>query len=61
MTPTDELFFLAKVALECKRYDEVLDFIEKILETKGNDLTKNEREIIADTLDRSVIPIREAC
>lgn len=55
----DEQFYLARVAEHCERYEDMIDFL-KILQSKNDDLTVDERNLLSVAYKNSISERRTA-
>lgn len=59
MSEFDEQIYLARVAEQCERYDDMIDFLQ-ILKTKKSDLTVDERNLVSVAYKNEVTTRRSA-
>ena len=45
MTDTDENIFLARVAEQAERFEDMVDFLGKVLDAKAGDVSADERNL----------------
>ena len=61
MTDVDEKIFLARVAEQAERFDDMVTFLESILQVKGADVTSDERNLISVAFKNLISSKRAAC
>lgn len=59
MSDFEEKIYLARVAEQCERYDDMIDFL-KVLKTKKSDLTVDERNLVSVAYKNEVTTRRSA-
>ena len=58
---TEENIFLARVAEQAERFDDMVDFLEKVLMEKGGDVTQDERNLLSVAYKNLISSKRAAC
>merc|ERR1712160_98966 len=53
--------FLARVAEQAERFEDMVDFLEKVLEEKGADVTADERNLLSVAFKNLISSKRSAC
>ena len=57
----EENIFLARVAEQAERYDDMVSFLEKVLEQKGATVNADERNLISVAFKNLISSKRAAC
>ena len=57
----EENIFLARVAEQAERYDDMVSFLEKVLEQKGATVNADERNLISVAFKNLISGKRAAC
>jgi len=61
-TPSvDENIFLARVAEQAERFDDMVTYLESVLDVKGADVTSDERNLISVAFKNLISSKRAAC
>jgi len=61
-TPSvDENIFLARVAEQAERFDDMVTYLEAVLDVKGADVTSDERNLISVAFKNLISSKRAAC
>merc|ERR1712019_334446 len=58
---TEENIFLARVAEQAERFEDMVDFLASVLDTKGGDLTADERNLLSVAFKNLISSKRAAC
>ena len=58
---TEENIFLARVAEQAERFDDMVDYLAKVLDTKGGDVTADERNLLSVAFKNLISSKRAAC
>ena len=61
MTNVEEKIFLARVAEQAERFDDMVSYLESVLEVKGCDVTSDERNLISVAFKNLISSKRAAC
>merc|ERR1712083_490778 len=61
MTSTEENIFLARVAEQAERFEDMVDFLSKVLDQKGGDVTADERNLLSVAFKNLISSKRAAC
>jgi len=61
MADTDTNIFLARVAEQAERFEDMVDFLGKVLEAKGGDVTADERNLLSVAFKNLISGKRAAC
>merc|ERR1719305_2227221 len=61
MTSTEENIFLARVAEQAERFEDKVDFLSKVLDEKGGDVTADERNLLSVAFKNLISSKRAAC
>ena len=61
MADTDTNIFLARVAEQAERFEDMVDFLGKVLESKGGDVTADERNLLSVAFKNLISGKRAAC
>ena len=57
----EESVFLARVAEQAERFDDMVTFLERVLDTKGADVSSDERNLISVAFKNLISAKRAAC
>ena len=57
----EEKIFLARVAEQAERFEDMVDFLSDVLETKGADVTSDERNLLSVAFKNLISSKRTAC
>ena len=57
----EEQIFLARVAEQAERFEDMVDFLSDVLETKGADVTSDERNLLSVAFKNLISSKRTAC
>ena len=57
----EETIFLAKVAEQAERFEDMVDFLEKVLREKGGTVTADERNLLSVAFKNLISSKRAAC
>jgi len=61
-TPSvDENIFLARVAEQAERFDDMVTYLESVLHVKGADVSSDERNLISVAFKNLISSKRAAC
>ena len=61
MSNVEENIFLARVAEQAERFDDMVTYLESVLDTKGADVTSDERNLISVAFKNLISSKRAAC
>ena len=61
MTSVEEKIFLARVAEQAERFEDMVNFLSKVLDTKGADVTSDERNLLSVAFKNLISSKRAAC
>merc|ERR1711997_927755 len=61
MTSTEENIFLSRVAEQAERFEDMVDFLSKVLDEKGGDVTADERNLLSVAFKNLISSKRAAC
>jgi 14-3-3 protein epsilon len=61
MSHVEELIFLARVAEQAERFEDMVDFLEKVLREKGASVTSDERNLLSVAFKNLISSKRAAC
>ena len=61
MTNVDEKIFLARVAEQAERFDDMVTYLEAVLEVKGAEVSSDERNLISVAFKNLISSKRAAC
>ena len=61
MANVDENIFLARVAEQAERFDDMVTYLEKVLEVKGAEVSSDERNLISVAFKNLISSKRAAC
>ena len=61
MSNVEENIFLARVAEQAERFEDMVDFLAKVLDTKGADVTSDERNLLSVAFKNLISSKRAAC
>merc|ERR1712079_58669 len=61
MASTEENIFLARVAEQAERFEDMVDFLSKVLQEKGADVTSDERNLLSVAFKNLISSKRAAC
>merc|ERR1712060_136693 len=61
MGDVEENIFLARVAEQAERFEDMVNFLSKVLEVKGGDVTADERNLISVAFKNLISSKRAAC
>merc|ERR1711874_484604 len=61
MASTEENIFLARVAEQAERFEDMVDFLSKVLDEKGGDVTSDERNLLSVAFKNLISSKRAAC
>lgn len=57
----EEYTFLARVAEQAERFEDMVDFLAKVLDLKGADVTSDERNLLSVAFKNLISSKRAAC
>ena len=57
----EENTFLARVAEQAERFEDMVDFLSKVLDTKGMDVSSDERNLLSVAFKNMISSKRAAC
>ena len=57
----EEKIFLARVAEQAERFEDMVDFLAKVLDSKGADVTSDERNLLSVAFKNLISSKRAAC
>ena len=58
---TDENIFLARVAEQAERFEDMVSYLAAVLDTKGGDVTADERNLLSVAFKNLISSKRAAC
>ena len=61
MASTEENIFLARVAEQAERFEDMVKFLSKVLDEKGGDVTADERNLLSVAFKNLISSKRAAC
>ena len=61
MSSVEELIFLARVAEQAERFEDMVDFLEKVLREKGGSVSSDERNLLSVAFKNLISSKRAAC
>ena len=61
MSDVEEKIFLARVAEQAERFDDMVDFLEQVLVAKGGDVNPDERNLLSVAFKNLISSKRAAC
>ena len=61
MTSIEENIFLARVAEQAERFDDMVDYLALVLDQKGGDVTADERNLLSVAFKNLISSKRAAC
>ena len=61
MTECEEQIFLARVAEQAERFDDMVNFLDKVLEIKGGEVSADERNLLSVAFKNLISSKRAAC
>ena len=61
MDSIEEKIFLARVAEQAERFEDMVDFLEQVLEAKGGDVNPDERNLLSVSFKNLISSKRAAC
>merc|ERR1712195_172688 len=61
MSNVEENIFLARVAEQAERFEDMVDFLGKVLDTKGADVSSDERNLLSVAFKNLISSKRAAC
>ena len=61
MSNVEEYIFLARVAEQAERFDDMVDQLENVLAEKGADVTSDERNLLSVAFKNLISSKRAAC
>jgi 14-3-3 protein epsilon len=61
MSSVEENIFLARVAEQAERFEDMVDFLSKVLDTKGAEVTSDERNLLSVAFKNLISSKRAAC
>merc|ERR1719389_1398643 len=60
-TNVEENIFLARVAEQAERFEDMVDFLAKVLDAKGSDVSSDERNLLSVAFKNLISSKRAAC
>ena len=57
----EEKIFLARVAEQAERYEDMVDFLEEVLKAKGGSVNADERNLLSVAFKNLISSKRQAC
>ena len=60
-TSAEENIFLARVAEQAERFEDMVDFLSKVLDTKGAEVSSDERNLLSVAFKNLISSKRAAC
>ena len=61
MTDVETNIFLARVAEQCERFDDMVDYLSKVLQEKGAEVNADERNLLSVAFKNLISSKRQAC
>ena len=61
MSNVEESIFLARVAEQAERFEDMVDYLSKVLTEKGGDVTSDERKLLSVAFKNLISSKRAAC
>jgi len=61
MSSVEENIFLARVAEQAERFEDMVDFLAYVLDAKGSDVTSDERNLLSVAFKNLISSKRAAC
>jgi len=61
MSNTEEYIFLARVAEQAERFEDMVDFLSKVLDVKGAEVSSDERNLLSVAFKNLISSKRAAC
>ena len=61
MTNVDENIFLARVAEQAERFEDMVDYLALVLDTKGGSVNADERNLLSVAFKNLISSKRAAC
>ena len=61
MSKTEEHIFLARVAEQAERFEDMVEFLSNVLDDKGADVTADERNLLSVAFKNLISSKRAAC
>merc|ERR1711976_118921 len=61
MSNVEENIFLARVAEQAERFEDMVDFLSKVLDSKGADVSSDERNLLSVAFNNLISSKRAAC
>ena len=61
MTDVETNIFLARVAEQCERFDDMVDYLSKVLQSKGAEVNADERNLLSVAFKNLISSKRQAC
>ena len=61
MSNVEENIFLARVAEQAERFEDMVDFLGKVLDAKGADVSSDERNLLSVAFKNLISSKRAAC
>jgi 14-3-3 protein epsilon len=61
MSSVEENIFLARVAEQAERFEDMVDFLSKVLDTKGAEVSSDERNLLSVAFKNLISSKRAAC
>merc|ERR1712166_638309 len=61
MSSVEENIFLARVAEQAERFEDMVDFLGKVLDSKGAEVTSDERNLLSVAFKNLISSKRAAC
>jgi 14-3-3 protein epsilon len=61
MSSVEENIFLARVAEQAERFEDMVDFLAVVLDVKGQDVTSDERNLLSVAFKNLISSKRAAC
>ncbi len=61
MSQVEENIFLARVAEQAERFEDMVDFLSKVLDVKGAEVTSDERNLLSVAFKNLISSKRAAC
>ena len=58
---TEQMIFLARVAEQAERFEDMVDYLCKVLDVKGHDVSSDERNLLSVAFKNLISSKRAAC
>ena len=58
---TEQMIFLARVAEQAERFEDMVDYLSQVLDVKGQDVSSDERNLLSVAFKNLISSKRAAC